>query len=467
MSIYIRHVSTKITSIISFVALIVFLPLFLLVVQQTVTLLSRATGKSAQIIVDTQIPLEEVNTGFYHAFAQGGEESQDMLASVVSDVRALRPSLIRLDHIYDHYNVVSRNGSELVFDWSRLDAAVSSIIATGAKPVLSLSYMPQAIARDGNIINPPNDWNEWAYVVRRTVEHFSGRTQRNIAGVYYEVWNEPDLEQFGGWSVFGDKSYLTLYRYAATGAQAAENILPFFIGGPSTTGMYPNWITALAESGYRMDFFSWHSYRLDPELYASEQRTLIRTLLPYPNHILLPKLITEFGFTGDKSKGYDTSYAAAHTAAAVRQLLSGSPSYLFSFELKDGPNQADGSGWGLITHDSQGLRKKPRYYVYSFLDEMRGTRLQLSGEGTWVTGFASHTDGIVRVMLINFDPRGNHTETVPVSIRGLAPGAYTVREKFLLGRDTKAERTAGAEGLTFNIYMSSQSVAIIEITPVP
>jgi len=59
--------------------------------------------------------------------------------------------------------------------------------------------MPGVIAKDGNIINPPNDWNEWTLVVQKTIEHYSGKNDRNMNGVYYEVWNEPDLAQFGGW----------------------------------------------------------------------------------------------------------------------------------------------------------------------------------------------------------------------------------------------------------------------------
>lgn len=464
MSTYIRHVSSRTTSLISFIALIIFLPLFLLVVQQTVTLFSRATGRSANITVDVAVPLEPVNTDFYHAYAQGGEESVDMLASVVSDVRALKPKLIRIDHIYDHYDVVSRNGQSLTYNWSKLDPVISTILSTGATPVLSLSYMPEAIAMGGSVINPPNDWNEWAEVVKQTVEHFSGKGNRNIKNIYYEVWNEPDLEQFGKWGLSGEKNYLTLYRYAAQGANAASGTNPFYLGGPATTGMYTRWITSLINSGLRLDFFSWHSYLSDPERFAQDQRNLIKTLLPYPTYTLRPKLITEFGFTGAKSTGYGSSYAAAHTAAVVRQLQSGGPTYLFTFELKDGPNEEENAGWGLIAHDSKGLRKKPRYYVYSFLDIMAGTRLMLTGEGTWVTGYASTNNDIVRVLLVNFDPQGSHSETVPVTLTGLESGTYIIRQQFLLGRNTTTTATADSGSLSFSVIMSPQSVAISEIT---
>jgi len=464
MSFLERRVSSHVTSIVSFIAILIFLPLLLLVSYQTIQLITRALGTPANISVDAKAVLEEVDTTFYHAFAQGGEEATDMLAPVVDSVRALKPRLIRLDHIYDLYSVVSRLGNDLIFDWSRLDAAVNTILQTGAKPLLSLSFMPAAIAKDGTITNPPNNWEEWALVVQRTIEHYSGRNDRNIPGVYYEVWNEPDLGQFGKWTLSGDKNYLTLYRYASRGARNAANVNRFFLGGPATTGLYKNWILALLGSGSRVDFLSWHSYVEHPLRFNQDQRDITSWLLPYPTYTLIPKLITEFGFTGRKDRRYGTTYAAAHTAAVIRQLISGRPQYLFSFQLKDGPNQTDGSGWGLLTHEDNGAKPKPRYAVFNFVDAMAGTRLLLLGEGSWVTGFASTRRGIIRVLLVNFDEAGMHSENVPVTFSNLDPGTYVWRERFLFGRDVRFTETVTGGTLARTVFMPAQTIAIIEQT---
>ena len=463
MSIYIRRVSHHTTSVISLIALFVFLPLFLLAIGKTVTLISKATGTPANIVIDTTSQLEPIKTDFYHAFAQGGEEQNDMIASIIGDVKALKPKYIRIDHLYDYYNVVGKNGDSLTFDWTRLDAYINSITATGAKPVLALSYMPSVIAKDGNIINPPNNWDEWALVVQRTIEHYSGKGERNMSGVIYEVWNEPDLAQFGSWKMGGDKNYLTLYRYASIGANNAKNVNPFSLGGPSTTGLYKSWIMGLVNSGNRVNFFSWHSYLTDPKRFATDQRNIIAWLLPYPTYVLLPKFITEFGFTGAKSKGYGGTFGSAHAAAVIRQLISGGPTYLFSFQLKDGPLQSDGTGWGLITNDDNGLKKKPRYFLYNFLDAMAGTRLQLSGEGTWVTGFSSKKENVIRVLLVNFDGNGNHTEDVPVTFANLDTGDYDLRQRFLVGRETKTTISVTETSFTTTISMPAQSVLLLEL----
>lgn len=467
MSIYVRHVSNRTTSIISLLALVVFLPLFILGITQTINLVSKASGTPANIVIDTKAQLEVIKTDFYHAFAQGGEEQNDMIASVISDVKALKPKYIRIDHLYDNYNVVGKNGESLTFDWSRLDAYVNSLTATGAKPVLALSYMPAVIAKDGVIINEPNNWDDWALVVQRTIEHYSGKSDKNMSGVMYEVWNEPDLAQFGSWKLGGDKSYLTLYRYASIGANNAQNTNAFSLGGPATTGLYKSWIMGLVTSGSRVNFFSWHSYLADPVRFATDQKNLIDWLLPYPTFTLLPKFITEFGFTGTKSKGYGGMYGAAHAAATIRQLISGGPTYIFSFQLKDGPLQSDGSGWGLISGDDNGLKKKPRYFLYNFMDQMAGTRLRVSGEGTWVTGFSSVKDGVTRLMLINFDQNGNHAEDVPVTFANLDVGNYKLKSRFLVGKEIVTDMSVTESSLTTTVSMPAESIAILELSKAP
>lgn len=458
-----KTVPSRFVSIISILALLAFIPLFFAATYQSIRLISRAAGTKATIVVDTTVRLETINTDFYHAFAQGGEEPVNMIAPIVSETKALAPKLIRIDHLYDYFSVVSKNGGQLSYDFSKLDQVIQTILSVGAKPLLSLSFMPAAIAKDGVIINPPNDWNEWAQVVQKTIEHYSGKNELNISGVYYEVWNEPDLEQFGKWKLSGEKNYLTLYRYAANGASSATNTNQFYFGGPSTTGLYKNWILGVINTGARVDFFSWHSYLSNPKQFTTDQHNLATWLLRYPNYITKPTLITEFGFTGGKSSLYGSMYGAAHTAAVIRQLISGGPSYLFSFELVDGPNQENNAGWGLITHPTNGKTIKPRYYVYAFIDAMKGTRLQVTGEGSWVTGFASTRDNVIRLLLVNFDASGSHTEQVPVTFLHIPNGSYRVTEYSLSRKQQQTDVTVTDGTLKKTVFMPSQSVIRLEI----
>jgi hypothetical protein len=451
-----------ITKFITTLFLLVLLPLLLYGIYQSVQVFSRAFGKPANILVRTDILLNPVKTDFLHAFAQGGEEATDMITPIVSDIQPLKPHIIRIDHIYDHFNVVQKNGSTVSVDFSQLDQIVSSITQSGATPLLSLSYMPSAIAVDGNITSPPVDWNDWSFVVQKTIEHYSGMNNKNLKNVYYEVWNEPDLAQFGGWSTGGTKNYLTLYQYAVIGAEKATNVNQFFIGGPSTTGLYKNWILALMKSGSRVDFFSWHTYSDNPKKFFDDQKTIASLLAPYQQFAYIPKLITESGFTGSKDSRYNTMFAAAHMAAVFRQIATAPPHYLFSFQLKDGINQED--GWGIIGHESNGKLKKPRYYIYSFLEQMAGTRLELEGEGSWVTALATKHEDSIRLLLVNYNNESSKSETVPVTFLNVTPGTYAYREQFLLGRNAQFNETISETSLKKEIFMPANSVAILELT---
>jgi hypothetical protein len=161
---------------------------------------------------------------------------------------------------------------------------------------------------------------------------------------------------------------------------------------------------------------------------------------------------------------YGARYAAAHAIAVIRQLITGGPKYLFSFQLIDGPNQQDGSGWGLMTNPDNGQTKKPRYFVYNFLDAMAGNRLALSGEGTWVTGFASINNDVIRTMLVNFDATDSHVENVPVTWNNLDPGTYSLRMHYLFGSDTTITEVASTSAITKQIPMTSQNAVILELS---
>jgi hypothetical protein len=179
----------------------------------------------------------------WNNFAQGGEEKENMLRSVIPQVKTLKPNYIRIDHVYDFYEPVKRGtDGKLFYDWVRLDNEIKNIRDTGALPFISLSYMPPALA-SGNEVSNPNNWSEWQDLIKTTIEHISGKSGLGIANVYYEVWNEPDL--FGDFKLSGEKNYLNLYLYAAKGAQSTNNVYAYKIGGPAITSLRKDWIEAM------------------------------------------------------------------------------------------------------------------------------------------------------------------------------------------------------------------------------
>jgi xylan 1,4-beta-xylosidase len=399
--------------------------------------------------------------------AQGGESHDWRMGKLITPIKALKPQYIRIDHVFSFYDIVSGSPGNVAFNFSKLDGLLDDIQATGAKPYISLSYMPTAISADGSILSKPARWEDWQLTVQKTIEHISG--ERRMKDVYYEVWNEPDL--FGGWKYSGDKNYLTLYSYAVRGANNARNVQPFKIGGPGITALYKNWFDAMAkfttQNNLRYDFFSWHRYSTDIDQYRTDMFQAKNWLASTPQ--LDPNLelhITEWGHDSNNNPGYDTNFGAAQTVAGSIEMIN-VIDRAFVFEIQDGkdPTGREKWGrWGLFTHQDFGSNAKPRYYALRLLDRLGNQRLQLLGKGSWVKATAAKTDdGTIQVVLANYDRAGVNSENVPITFQNITPGSYTVKQEFLGGRKLSKQIATSAAQLRVEVAMGINSVALVEL----
>jgi hypothetical protein len=427
--------------------------------------LGRALGAKANLVIDAGSSFD-VGGRVWRNFAQGGEEKGRMLLPVINQVKTLSPSLIRIDHIYDFYDVVGGGGGGLTFDWTKLDLTIGDILSTGAKPFISLSYMPSALGED--ILALPANWGEWETVVQKTIEHISGRDGLAVSGVYYEVWNEPDL--FGKFKVKGDKSYLDLYLHSALGASRANNVLPYKLGGPATTALYKNWFDSLlnlaAANGLKLNFISWHRYSKDLDDFKSDWLNSRKWLSRYPGYSNIELITSEMGPNSENDKVYDGNFGAIHTIATAA-LLENDLERGFLFEIKDGPGVDKYWGrWGMLTHENFGApTAKPRYSAILFLNQMVGKKVNVAGEGSWVKAFAKENSGIIRVLVVNYDPAGVHYEAVPLTFINLPYNKFTFRRSdFLGGRKEILVSTTGTSWTTTE-GMNPNSAAIFEIIP--
>lgn len=429
---------------------------------------SRASGEPANLVVNTQAVLGPMPRPWRN-LAQGGEAFDWRIQPINDQVAALNPEYIRIDHIYDFYEIVGGTPGNLTFDFSKFDVILDDITATGAKPYIALSYMPPAIS-SGDIISPPQRWEDWQVVIQRTIEHVSGT--KGIEDVYYEVWNEPDL--FGGWKYYGDRNYLTMYTYAAQGADAAArnpSVTRFKFGGPGITALYRNWFNALAkhaiENNLRYDFFSWHRYNTDIEQFNQDMFEVQSWIEAYPQ--LQPTLefhITEWGHDSENHVGYDTNFSAAHTVAGSIEMI-GVVQRAFVFEIQDGKDpegKAAWGRWGMLQHQDFGSTPKPRYNGLRMLDRIGDQRLQILGLGTWVKATAARDlEGNTEVVIANYDPNGAHGETVPLTFENIQPGSYTITKQYLNGQQQTENVATDAAVLQTFVPMQPNTVAFVEL----
>jgi hypothetical protein len=453
--------------VLGILTLVFSIPIGITLVQQQALFRSKADGIPAHLIVNVGTA-SQVEAGIWKNLAQGGEEKNPQTFSpVVAQVKALSPEYIRIDHVFDFYDVVSRapDGS-LTFTWTKLDTVLSDIEKMGAKPFIALSYMPLAISV-GNETDAPKNWNEWTLVVQKTVEHISG-TQAKDA-VYYEVGNEPDL--FGSWKLYGEKNYLPLYEYAVKGAQNAQNVKPFKIGGPATTALYKNWFTDFLsyarDHSLRVDFYSWHRYSKDFEAYEKDIQNVHSWLEEFPQFTSIEFLISEAGIDSQNNVAYDGILSAIHTLA-LATLNRFDIARIFNFEIKDGAGPAQyWNRWGIMTHEKYGaVQKKPRYQALQFANELEGKHLSVTGQGTWIKAMGVKDGNVSKVLLVNYDPDGKHTEAVPV-VFDRVPKTFTYRRKNFLGQQTAEKTVTLPDGQTnwqTLELMEANSAAILELT---
>jgi hypothetical protein len=430
------------------------MPVLLVLVQTTQNYLGKAAGVSANIVVDAAVSQGPI-VPIWQMLAQGGEEKFPF-DKIIPQITQLKPKYIRIDHVFDFYDVVDKKDGSISYNYSQLDKVVNQITSTGALPFFSLSYMPPAIAQDGQLLNPPNNWNDWSTLVKRTIQHYSGRSEFNLTNVAYEIWNEPDL--FGNWKINGGKDYRLLYQYAVLGANQTKNTNPFKIGGPATTAPYENWVDQflnfIAENHLRLDFYSWHRYAYDPQIFLDDINR-VDTWLFQNGAGYVEKYITESGPDSNDNPIYNSRYAAAHQVVLSRKLLQRVGGF-FAFEIKDGLT----SRWGILTATGQ---KKPRYWALNLLNKMAGTRLLLEGEGTWVTGFAGREGNIVRLILVNLDINQNHDEAVPIIITNLDNGDYSIKLTSLTNSEQKDTQIIRNNTFTKTILMKANEVVLLEL----
>jgi len=283
--------------------------------------------------------------------------------------------------------------------------------------------------------------------------------------VIYEVWNEPDL--FGSYKTYGDKNYLTMYEVSSRAAQGATNVNAFEIGGPATTGLYQNWeerlIKFVDEKNLRLDFLSWHRYDTDLTQFEEDVDRARSWAEKIPALVNLKFYITEWGHNSENDPGYDGKFGAIHTIAASRVMMA-KVQRAFVFEIKDGPgNEKYWSRWGLLTHEKFGApEKKPRYKALELLNTLGPFRISLAGEGSWVKGIASTDEaGDIKLMVVNYDASGKHSESVPITFENLPNGNFKfTRRDFLGGTRTTPVATTAATWRTVEYFVPNSAAMI-------
>jgi xylan 1,4-beta-xylosidase len=255
-----------------------------------------------------------------------------------------------------------------IYDWTVVDQVFDTILNFRCKPFVEIGFMPQdlvdpahyEIAKDGWTAQqyrthgwacPPKDYHKWYDLVFNLVRHCGERYgQGEIAGWYWELWNEPDIFYWQG----SIDEFNKLYDYTAAAVKAACPAAR--VGGPATTNPVPGRKSAefldafldhcangtnyySGETGAALDFITFHvkggGYRADPKhrkqnppsvkQIVSNTRTGYEIISKYPAFKDLECILSEIDPDGWAAGGAwdninlnfrNTEYYASFVAAA-------------------------------------------------------------------------------------------------------------------------------------------------------
>lgn len=435
---------------------------------QIQVLLKRAEGIPPVVELDFDVTSQKPLKRIWPNFAQGGEEKGLMLKPARTEIKKLQPEFIRIDHLFDFGNMVKRGPSgELSFDFTLLDQRIEEITSLGAIPFLSLSYFPQAIS--ANPTETPSSLNDWQLLVEETIKRYSGKHNKNLSGIYYEVWNEPDL--FGK---MNPEDYFFLYRSTVKASEKCQDCQPFKIGGPAITTVKKNWLNGflklVSQNQSRIDFISWHSYQLDPSKTAKEIKMVKSLINPFPLPSSVELIISEWGSLPENSPLHDSLFDASHAVATI-SLVKDSVNKIFAFELKDGPDPEGKKywgRWGLLTHESAGLTAKPRFYSFLYLNKLLDQEIKLINASPEVAAIGSTNGKDSYTIIISYLTQTSTPANLNLKLANLPLGTYSVNTYSLNAKqDPLAPQTRQISFIendpTLNALIYPNSVSLIEL----
>ncbi|NNN00405.1 MAG: xylan 1,4-beta-xylosidase [Acidimicrobiaceae bacterium] len=386
----------------------------------------------AERLSQLRLGVDEHGHDVGHEFAEALRIARDELG-----VRFVRAHAI----LHDDLAVVRRDPRGLLsYDFAGIDAVYDRLVEIGIRPIVELSFMPAALARDPHatvftyrgIISPPTNWTEWHDLVCALVRHLVERYGIDeVAAWGFEVWNEANLEVF--WTGTREE-YLRLYEEAARAVKEVDERLR--VGGPGSAA--GEWVEALLDFASArqvpLDFVSTHTYGNLP--------IDLRPQLERYDFAGIPIWWTEWG-VGSTHFGaiHDSPMGAPFILQgydAVQGRLDALAYWVISdhFEELGRPPRLFHDGFGLL---SVGNLRKPRFWA-AHLAAAQGDdvlSLAVSGDGAEVLVGASatrHNDGSIDVLVWNGtintemssgDPRLDRT--VSVRLRNLAHQSYVAR----------------------------------------
>ena len=190
------------------------------------------------------------------------------------------------EHTVDVHNIFPNFDADekdpASYDFTLTDEYMQTILDAGTEIFYRLgSKIEHETKKYGTL--PPKDFHKWAriceHIIRHMNEGWADGHHFNIQ--YWEIWNEPDL----GEKTWGGTREQFFDLYTITAKHLKSCFPKLKIGGPALAGRFDDFmlpfLAHLKENNVPLDFFSWHSYTIDPMDFVRSADTVRRYLNQY------------------------------------------------------------------------------------------------------------------------------------------------------------------------------------------
>lgn len=330
-----------------------------------------------------------------------------------------------------------------VYNFSYVDQIYDGLLKNGVKPVVEISFMPKKLAFNPDAlhpfwykqnVSPPKSMERWDGLMTAFAKHLLERYgAEEVSQWYFEVWNEPNIDFWGG--IPRKESYFDLYAHTARALKAVSP--KFRVGGPSTAAAawIPDFLAFASKNSVPVDFVSTHGYADEPvsrllgtdEMIAPEDRmgavvAKVRREIESSSFPKLPLLWTEWNVDARRD-ARETPYVGPAVANMIRE-CDGKVDYMSFWTFSEvfeegGPPLAPFQHFGLR---AVGGINKPAFYDYALLHQLGTERIANSSKNAIVT---RQPDGSLSIALWNLVDleAAPHSQKLTLQIKGVSPKA--------------------------------------------
>jgi len=328
-----------------------------------------------------------------------------------------------------------------VYNFSYLDQSYDGLLANGVRPFVELSFMPKKLAAKEILhafwykqnVSPPKDYAKWDDLITQFAKHLVERHGIDeVSQWYFEVWNEPNIDFWGGEPK--QATYWDLYDHTARALKAVNPRLR--VGGPSTAqaAWADAFIQHCSENHVPVDFVSSHVYGNDrsEDIFGTHEdiprdRMVCRAVKKVHDQIAssvmptLPLIWSEFNASyKNEPEVTDAAYMGPWLADTLRQCdgLTEMMSYwTFSdvFEEQGVVKTPFYGGFGLI---AAGGIPKPAFNTFKLLHELGDQRIELNSDSALLT---RKKDGSLVLAVWNYAPpeKEGTSKSVTLKFKGV------------------------------------------------